>query len=124
MFGYFDIKDPKVTAAYETLRSTLMTNSAKVIRYENDAYRRFDGKPSNPWPVTSLWIAQYALEKNDKIQAGAILKWVQSVAYPSGVIAEQYDVGDNPLSVAPLTWSQAEYMNVLLDMITVPGDSE
>lgn len=123
MFGYFDIKDAKVTAAYDTLRRTLMTNSAKVIRYEDDAYRRFDGSPSNPWPVTSLWIAQYALEKNDKIQAGAILKWVQSIAFPSGVIAEQYDASDNPLSVAPLTWSQAEYMNVLLDMITAPGDA-
>jgi GH15 family glucan-1,4-alpha-glucosidase len=97
MFGYYDINDPKVSAAYETLKRTLMTDGAKVIRYENDMYRRGDGEPS--------------------------LDWVQGAMFPSGVIAEQYDSSDEPLSVAPLTWSQAEYMNVLLDMITAPGET-
>lgn len=123
MFGYYDINDTKVTAAYETLKQTLMTDDAKVIRYENDAYRRGSGEPSNPWPVTSLWAAQYALEKGDKAQSDRVLDWVLGAMYPSGVIAEQYGTGDKPLSVAPLTWSQAEYMNVLLDMITAPGDN-
>lgn len=118
MFGYFDIDDQEVADSFETLKSTLMTDGAKVIRYENDAYRRNDGQPSNPWPVTSLWFAQYALEKQDSAQVTAILDWVTSVMFPSGVMAEQYDKDDNALSVAPLTWSQAEYMNALLDMIT------
>ena len=121
MFGYYDINDAKVTAAYETLKRTLMSDETKVIRYENDMYRRGDGEPSNPWPVTSLWAAQYALEKGDKAQADRVLDWVQAAMFPSGVIAEQYDMSNEPLSVAPLTWSQAEYMNVLLDMITAPG---
>jgi GH15 family glucan-1,4-alpha-glucosidase len=122
MFGYFGIDDEKVTSSYETLKNTLMTDGARVIRYEDDAYRRNDGDPSNPWPVTSLWYAQYALEKRDRNQATAILDWVQSVMFRSGVIAEQYDPHNKPLSVAPLAWSQAEYMNALLDMVTDPGD--
>ena len=107
----------------ETLKQKLMTDGAKVIRYENDAYRRNGGDPSNPWPVRSLWAAQYALEKGDKAQADRALDWVQGSMFASGVIAEQYSVNDKPLSVAPLAWSQAEYMNVLLDMITAPGDN-
>lgn len=115
MFGYFDIKDPRVTRAYETLQASL-SDGIRVIRYTDDAYRRIDGEPSNPWPVTSLWFAQYALELGDTEQATKILSWVRSVMSPSGVIAEQYDKNDEPLSVSPLTWSQAEYMNALLDM--------
>jgi len=123
MFGYFPVDDEKVTVSYQTLRDTLMTDSARVIRYEGDAYNRLNGQPSNPWPVTSLWYAQYALEQHDKVQATQILDWVLSSMFASGVIAEQYDKDNNPLSVAPLAWSQAEYMNALLDMITEPGEN-
>ena len=123
MFGYYDINDTKVTEAYDMLKQKLMTDGAKVIRYENDAYRRNGDDPSNPWPVTSLWAAQYALEKGDKAQADRVLDWVQGSMFASGVIAEQYSANNKPLSVAPLAWSQAEYMNVLLDMITAPGDN-
>lgn len=123
MFGYYDLNDVKVSTAYETLKQTLMTDETKVIRYENDAYRRRDGEPSNPWAVTSLWAAQYALEKGDKDQANRALDWVLSAMFKSGIIAEQYGLSDQPISVAPLAWSQAEYMNALLDMITAPGDA-
>lgn len=117
MFGYFDTNHDHVSKSFETLRRTLMQPVGRVIRYENDAYRR-EGSMSNPWPVTSLWCAQYCQETGDTEQAGAILDWVTGVMFPSGVLAEQYGESDEPLSVAPLTWSQAEYMNVLLDMIT------
>lgn len=122
MFGLFDINDSKVMAAHETLQRTLMSDGAKVIRYEDDMYRRSSGAPSNPWPVCSLWLAQFALEKNDRMQTDTVLDWVHSAMFQSGVIAEQYDGSNKPLSVAPLAWSQAEYMNVLLDMITAPGE--
>lgn len=117
LFGYFDIADERVKTSFETVQRTLMRNGAQVIRYENDTYRR-EGELSNPWPVTSLWFAQYALETGDDGQVRQIFDWVTSVMFPSGVLAEQYGEGDKPLSVAPLTWSQAEYMNALLDMIT------
>ena len=122
MFGYFELDDDRVRRAYETMREKLMTDGAKVIRYENDAYRRENGNPSNPWPVTSLWFAQYALETKDMNQANSILDWVNGSMFTSGVIAEQYGSSNEPLSVAPLAWSQAEFMNALLDMITDPGD--
>jgi len=118
MFGYFDLDDERVSRAYNTMRGTITVDNTKVIRYEHDAYRRLDDEHSNPWPVTTLWMAQYALQHGDDSTARAALDWVQSVMFTSGVLAEQYDMSDQPLSVAPLTWSQAEYMSVLLDMIT------
>lgn len=122
MFGLFDSNDDKVRTSYNTLRQKLMVDGAKVIRYEDDEYRREPDGPSNPWPVTSLWYAQYAMEQHDDAQANRILDWVGRVMFPSGVIAEQYNKDDQRLSVAPLTWSQAEYMNALLDMITEPDN--
>lgn len=119
MFGYASIDDATVTSSFETLKNTLMRDGTRVIRYENDAYRR-TGSQSNPWPVTSLWYAQYGMETGDRELALRILDWVNDVRFGSGVIAEQYGEANEPLSVAPLTWSQAEYMNALLDMITEP----
>jgi len=123
MYGFIPVDDPTISNSFETLKLTLMSDGAKVIRYENDVYRRVGDEPSNPWPITSLWYAQYALEQNDHEQARAILDWVTAQMLPSGVLAEQYTSGDKPLSVAPLTWSQAEYMSALLDMITAPQES-
>lgn len=118
MFGYFDMSDTKVARSYSTLQDTLMSVGSKVVRYEHDAYRQQDGEHSNPWPVTTLWAAQYALQQHDDVTAKTALNWVRSVMDPSGAIAEQYDNDDRALSVSPFVWSQAEYMNVLLDMIT------
>lgn len=118
MFGYFDMNDAKVQQAYATLQDTLMTVGSKVTRYEHDAYRRQDGEHSNPWPLTTLWAAQYALQQDDYVTARTALNWVRAVMEKSGAIAEQYNNDDHGLSVSPFVWSQAEYMNVLLDMIT------
>lgn len=119
MFGLFndDSKD-LIDTAYDTLTKTLVSDDVQIIRYENDTYRREGDGPSNPWPVTSLWFAQFALERGNSEQAVKTLDWVTDVMFPSGVIAEQYNADGQPRSVAPLAWSQAEYMNTLLDMIT------
>lgn len=123
MYGLLPLDDQRIADAHQTLRSTLLTYDARVTRYEEDNYCRQDGRPSNPWPVTSLWYAQFSLENGDPGQARKVLDWVGSIMFSSGVIAEQYSEENQPLSVAPLTWSHAEYMNVLLDMITEPGES-
>lgn len=123
IFGYFDQSDPEVPRSYETLRDTLMTVGSKVIRYEGDAYRKNEADPHNPWPVATLWSAQYAYQTNDSSTVEMALHWIQSSMFATGVIAEQYDNDDSLSSVAPYTWSQAEYMNLLLDMITDAGET-
>jgi GH15 family glucan-1,4-alpha-glucosidase len=51
-------------------------------------------------------------------KATDILRWVRSKAYKTGVLPEQLDPVDSSfISVAPLTWSHAEYLSTLLDTI-------
>jgi GH15 family glucan-1,4-alpha-glucosidase len=87
-------------------------------RYENDGYFRVsEDFPGNPWIISSLWIAQYYIRCNRYDEAADILSWVQSHALPSGVLPEQiHPVDGSPVSVTPLVWSHAEYINTVLDL--------
>lgn len=119
MFGLFNTSSPEVKQAAQTTKEVFgfSLDNPGVPRYENDYYHR----PSpdvlgNWWIITSLWLAQYELQNDNPATAERILDWVRDQMLPSGVLSEQV----NPLtheisSVAPLTWSHAEYVATLLD---------
>ncbi len=129
MFGLFPLHSEEMKASYETLRERfrLTDETEKVTplpRYENDRYNAIDPHDGNPWHVTTLWLAQYYFETGQDARAKAIINWVQERMMPSGVLPEQINpYNQEPLSVAPLTWSQAEFLNALLDMIARPVDA-
>ena len=104
--------------AYNAIKPNQYTPG--VQRYEHDSYRRkADVAPSNSWIISSLWHAQYLLEKNKSEEANAIIDWVDSVATSTGMLAEQIDPDTNlPISVAPLVWSHSEYMSTMLDALS------
>jgi GH15 family glucan-1,4-alpha-glucosidase len=79
-------------------------------------YNRIAGTP-NPWPICSLWIAQFAQGQGDSEYAKRILSFVESHAMSSGILSEQLhpETGDL-ISVAPLVWSHAEYISTILDV--------
>ncbi len=122
MFGLFptDSDEMKTSVASLKERFAVSKDSPGVPRYENDTYRRSDEKSTgNPWYITSLWLAQYYLEIGNHEDAHDVLEWVQRAAGKTGVIGEQIDpVSKKDVSVAPLAWSQAEYVSTLLDTIT------
>lgn len=123
MFGLFDVDSSHMQTAFRTLETTLLPDQTiGLVRYEYDAYnRRHEASKGNPWPVTTLWLAQYLLEIGDHDRALKAIDWVLDRASPAGIIAEQYDpLSDEALSVAPLTWSQAELVSTLLDLTTAP----
>jgi GH15 family glucan-1,4-alpha-glucosidase len=99
--------------------------------------------PGNPWPVCTLWAASAHAEMalpddrtkkgecphdparrrahprgsaRDLERAGELLLWAVSRANPAGMLAEQFDpfTGEE-LSVSPLTWSHAAYVDAFLD---------
>jgi GH15 family glucan-1,4-alpha-glucosidase len=119
MFGETCFEQTQVNAAFETSKKRLLNQSVAggVIRYEHDAYFLRDKKfKGNPWFVCSLWMAQYALQSNDRPLADSLLDWTMSHALPSGVLSEQIDPETNEIvSVAPLVWSHAEFINTVLD---------
>ena len=122
MFGLFPIGSEQLTAAVNTLATTFDSNNPDVglPRYENDNYHRVGNDVTgNWWIITSLWMAQYHLETDNRSRADEILNWVLQHTSSTGIMPEQISPHDHSfLSVAPLTWSHAEYVASLLDMIT------
>lgn len=122
MFGLFPADSEELQRAIETLTETFhpIPGQTGLPRYENDRYYRVsDGITGNWWFNTSLWLAQYYIETNDLPSAYAVLEWVQSHADSTGVLPEQISPFDGTfVSVAPLSWSHAEFVGTLLDTIT------
>ena len=111
-----------VRVAVETFIGDSDSDTFALPRYENDYYRRVsDDISGNWWPITSLWLAQYYIEQDKVSDAMKILDWIKQIMHQSGVISEQINpfTGES-VSVAPLTWSHAEYVSTLLDI--VPGE--
>jgi GH15 family glucan-1,4-alpha-glucosidase len=118
-FGMYDAKDPRIEATMKTLRSTLWlpTDVGGMARYEGDSYYREDDRlAGNPWFICTMWLADYMTQKaeteKDLQESIAILEWAADHALPSGVLAEQvHPMTGQPLSVSPLTWSHATFVN-------------
>ena len=121
MYGLFPLKGEEVAAAAKTLEATfgVSLDSPGLPRYENDYYyRRDQSTHGNWWIITTLWLAQYYGMIQNPERAAQILEWSLRHAGATGIFSEQLDPRDGSLvSVAPLTWSHAEYLSTLLDTI-------
>ena len=122
MFGLFSADSGIVERAVQTARRVFNVSPDRpgVPRYENDNYRRRNpASLGNWWFVTSLWLAQYDLEKGDAASAHKTLAWVRAHARKTGTLCEQIDPEtETEESVSPLSWSQAEFVSTVLDTIT------
>ncbi len=90
-----------------------------LARHENDGYNRVSNNiPGNPWFVTTLWLAQYYIATDSENKAKELLDWTQKHMWNTGVLSEQINpfTGES-VSVAPLAWSQAEFVSTLLDLL-------
>lgn len=121
MYGLFDTESHELQASIATMkeRFKLLDDEPGLPRYENDAYRRDDESiTGNWWYITTLWYAQYALEKGYEKEARHILDWISRHSYQTGMLGEQINpLTDEIVSPAPLTWSHGEYLSTMLDMI-------
>ena len=126
MFGLFPFDGPELQNSVNTMLNSLKMPQPAVLglaRYEGDDYDRVSQDiPGNPWFVTGLWLAQYYLQTGQIEQAVEILQWCQLHMLSTGVLPEQINpYTDQYVSVAPLVWSQAEYVSTLLDLIGQTG---
>ncbi len=121
LFGLFDSNGPQMQASMDTLRTTFGATPDKpgLPRYENDPYRRSHPETQgNWWYIATLWMAQYNLETGDKADALKILDWITAKIMPTGMMGEQIDpLTQDIIAPAPLTWSHAEYVTTLIDLI-------
>ena len=110
-----DARNQDTTAAVRQ-KLWLGTLGGGCARYEGDQYQRPadlpDEIPGNPWFISTLWLAECAIERASKLaelhDVLPYLTWCAEHALPSGVLAEQVDPRNgSPLSVALLTWSHS-----------------
>lgn len=131
-FGVLPADDPKVAAAMARMGRKLWvkTGGGGLARYERDPYFRvsddFDQVPGNPWVICTLWLADWyiAVAKKPAELRGAkdLLEWAARCALSTGILPEQvHPLTLEPLSVAPLTWSHAQFVSTAcayLDKLT------
>jgi len=123
--GVFPADQPEVVNTMRAIEERLWvrTGIGGIARYENDRYHRIGDDvhnvAGNPWIICTLWLADWYLaianKAEDLTRPREILEWAAAHALPSGILAEQLDpYSGAPLSVAPLTWSHASFVEVLL----------
>ncbi|MBX8636739.1 MAG: glycoside hydrolase family 15 protein [Thermoplasmata archaeon] len=123
LFGVLEPDDPMVAGTMKAIRDKLWVRGGigGVARYDGDMYQRSADSTDvqgNPWFICTLWLADWytAVAKDRKSLAKALelLKWTAQHALPSGILAEQIHPGTGyPLSVSPLTWSHAAFVDAV-----------
>lgn len=120
MFAGKDFGAEKTHQTVEAVERILLdqTPSGGTPRYEHDNYFASDPPMlGNPWFVTTLWMAQYYIRAQQLDRAVHYLNWAMERTLPSGVLSEQINpTTSEPLSVTPLVWSHAEFINTVLDV--------
>ncbi len=123
--GVLPAQNPRLASSVKAVETALTIKSpvGGLARYECDYYfRESDQYTGNPWVICTLWLAQakihLAKKKADLKQPMDLMNWTLKHAATTGVLSEQIhpDTGA-PLSVSPLTWSHAEFVNTVLDYL-------
>ncbi|HEY0140323.1 MAG TPA: glycoside hydrolase family 15 protein [Thermoanaerobaculia bacterium] len=123
--GVFPATSAMVEGTMKAIRERLWVNTETggFARYENDDYHRISEEtgriPGNPWVLCTLWMAEHVIARantaNELQEALDLVRWARSKATRSLVLPEQLHPYDGqPLSVAPLTWSHAQVVSVVL----------
>lgn len=121
MFGLFAADSHEMTSSIETTMRTFgaTTERPGLPRYENDEYRRENSEINgNWWYITTLWKAQHDIERGDTENAKKIIDWINQHMLSTGMMGEQINpLTEEAIAPAPLTWSHAEYVGTLIDLL-------
>lgn len=127
LFGVLPADDSRVVKTMRRIKEKLSvkTEVGGLARYENDRYHADHvyppEVPGNPWIITTLWYAQwlFTIAEDHKSpefkEAEELLTWATNQATSTNVLPEQINpyTGEH-LSVAPLTWSHATYVDTIM----------
>ncbi|HIH04232.1 MAG TPA: glycoside hydrolase family 15 protein [Methanoregulaceae archaeon] len=135
-FGVLPPGDARVVSTMTALESALWVKSpvGGMARYQDDYYQRVSDDiatvPGNPWPICTLWLADWYIANNKQLDRGIeLMRWVANHASQARLIPEQvHPFTSAPLSVSPLTWSHSQfnltvirYLNLLNNIEICPS---
>lgn len=106
-FKMYGAKEKRVTNTIEKINMRLRTYTGGYLRFEGDHYR--EGK--SPWSISTLWMAMYYKEINDKKKAQECIDFIVNSANMHGLIGEQIDNNTmQPNWVIGLAWAHAMFI--------------
>lgn len=122
IFNVLDPNDKRLVTAMEKTKNilTVQTPVGGIARYEHDKYYKNSKiDQGNPWIITSLWWAQYAIRcatTDDDLDAvRRKLERITKFGGPTGILPEQLDPETSgAVSASPLAWSHAEYIRTVV----------
>ncbi len=119
-FGVLPADDPLVVKTMSEVEDTLwVEGKGGLARYQDDLYRRQSpDSVGNPWPICTLWLAKWYIAKaegeEDLARASELIRWAANCSLETGVMPEQvHPFTGESVSVAPLTWSHAEFVDAV-----------
>lgn len=122
VYGYYnpDSAASDISNSVKQLLSELSNKESAegMPRYTDDYYFRISpNSPPNPWIITTLWMAQFYIKIGQIDEAKRIIDWTHSKMMSTGILSEQINpYNGSPISVTPLVWSHAEYINTILEL--------
>ena len=109
-FGMLKPTEKIVENTVQRMDMTIRTYTGGYVRYENDGY--IGGY--NPWPIATLWMALYNIEKGEYDKAIENFLFVVTSCSDYGYLGEQVDNQTRkPIWVVGLAWSHAMFIIVL-----------
>lgn len=109
-FETMDINSKEIKNTIQKIEWTLRTYTGGYLRFENDNYLQ----GNYPWPIATLWMALYNLEKGNKFEALHLINFVTETQTQHGLLAEQVDNETMDAKwVIGLGWSHAMYLITL-----------
>lgn len=122
-FARLPLDDERLTKTFERTVAQLhnTTPIGGTIRYQGDGYflakQQYGG---NPWIICTLWLAQYYTSTQQPEKASELVHWAMDRKLLSGALSEQFDPDTGfAISVTPLVWSHAEFVNTILDIAQI-----
>lgn len=109
-FGMLKPTEKTVENTIERIDMTLRTYTGGYVRFEDDGYMG----GYNPWPISTLWMALYNIEKGYYDKAIENFVFVVSSCSEYGFLGEQVDnTTMKPAWIIGLAWSHAMFIIVL-----------
>ena len=112
-FGMLEPDSREIVNTVQKMEMTIRTYTGGFLRYEYDNY-----VGGNPWVISTLWMALYYIEMDEKNKALECFNFVLKTAGEHGLLAEQIDnVTLKSKWVIGLSWSHAMFVIVLQKML-------
>lgn len=112
-FGMLEPDSREIVNTVQKMEMTIRTYTGGFLRYEYDNY-----VGGNPWVISTLWMALYYIEMDERNKALECFNFVLKTAGEHGFLAEQIDnVTLKSKWVIGLSWSHAMFVIVLQKML-------